>query len=146
MTFRNWKKSAGKNWRRNSLASNRKQGFTMANGGHIEVAQKMAAHSNAKTMGLYDWHNDDISVGGVERFDYLKGGDTLAEFLDDSPDRQQGAGGESARTCGRGPDRRGRCWTNLYQGNSGLLEGPVKQPLPTYQARQSRSDAPNFRP
>jgi hypothetical protein len=34
---------------------------------HIEVAQRMAGHSNAKTTGLYDRRNDDISVGEVER-------------------------------------------------------------------------------
>ena len=37
------------------------------NGGRIEVAQRMAGHSNAKTTGLYDRRNDDISVGEVER-------------------------------------------------------------------------------
>jgi hypothetical protein len=36
-------------------------------GGRIEVAQRMAGHSNAKTTGLYDRRNDDISVGEVER-------------------------------------------------------------------------------
>ena len=35
--------------------------------GRIEVAQKMAGHSNAKTTSLYDRRNDDISVGEVER-------------------------------------------------------------------------------
>ena len=35
----------------------------LTNGGRIEVAQRMAGHSNAKTTGLYD----DISVGEVER-------------------------------------------------------------------------------
>src|SRR5216683_5611132 len=39
----------------------------LTNGGHIEVAQRMAGHSNAKTTGLYDRRNDDISVGEVER-------------------------------------------------------------------------------
>jgi len=32
-----------------------------------EVAHRMAGHSNAKTSGLYDRRNDDISVGEVER-------------------------------------------------------------------------------
>jgi hypothetical protein len=36
------------------------------NGGRIEVAQRMARHSNAKTTGLYDRRNDDISMGEVE--------------------------------------------------------------------------------
>jgi integrase len=39
----------------------------LTNGGRIEVAQKMAGHSNAKTTGLYDRRNDDISAGEVER-------------------------------------------------------------------------------
>ena len=39
----------------------------LTNGGRIEVAQKMAGHSNAKTTGLYDRRNDDVSVGEVER-------------------------------------------------------------------------------
>ena len=39
----------------------------LTNGGRIEVAQRLAGHSNAKTTGLYDRRNDDISVGEVER-------------------------------------------------------------------------------
>ena len=39
----------------------------LTNGGRIEVAQRMAGHSNAKTTGLYDRRRDDISVGEVER-------------------------------------------------------------------------------
>ena len=39
----------------------------LTNGGRIAVAQRMAGHSNAKTTGLYDRRNDDISVGEVER-------------------------------------------------------------------------------
>ena len=39
----------------------------LTNGGRIEVAQRMAGHSNAKTAGLYDRRNDDVSVGEVER-------------------------------------------------------------------------------
>lgn len=39
----------------------------LTNGGRIKVAQKMAGHVNAKTMGLYDRRNDDIRVGEVER-------------------------------------------------------------------------------
>jgi len=34
--------------------------------GRIEVAQRVAGHSNAKTTGLYDRRNDDISVCEVE--------------------------------------------------------------------------------
>jgi hypothetical protein len=33
----------------------------------MEVAGRMAGHSNAKTTGLYDRRNDDISVGEFER-------------------------------------------------------------------------------
>ena len=39
----------------------------LTNGGRIEVAQQMAGHSNAKTTGLYDRRNTNISVGEVER-------------------------------------------------------------------------------
>jgi integrase/recombinase XerD len=39
----------------------------LTNGGRIEVAQRTAGHSNAKTTGLYDRRNDDISVGEVDR-------------------------------------------------------------------------------
>lgn len=39
----------------------------VTNGGKLEIAQKMAGHSNAKTTGLYDRRNDDISVSEVER-------------------------------------------------------------------------------
>jgi integrase/recombinase XerD len=39
----------------------------LTNGGRIEVAQRMAGHSNAKTTGIYNRRNDNISVGGVER-------------------------------------------------------------------------------
>jgi integrase len=39
----------------------------LTNGGRIEVAQRMAGHSNAKTTGLYDRRNDDIIVGEVEK-------------------------------------------------------------------------------
>jgi len=39
----------------------------LTNAGRIEVAQRMAGHSNAKTTGLYDRRNDDIGVGEVER-------------------------------------------------------------------------------
>jgi integrase/recombinase XerD len=39
----------------------------LKNGGRIEVAQRMANHSNAKTAGLYDRRNDDLSLDEVER-------------------------------------------------------------------------------
>jgi site-specific recombinase XerD len=39
----------------------------LTNGGRIEVAQRMAGHSNAKTTGLYDRRDDDISISEVER-------------------------------------------------------------------------------
>jgi hypothetical protein len=37
--------------------------FNFTNGGHIEVAQRMAGHSNVKT-GLCDRRNDGMGVGG----------------------------------------------------------------------------------
>ena len=39
----------------------------LTTGGKLEIAQRMAGHSNAKTTGLYDRRNDDISVSEVER-------------------------------------------------------------------------------
>ena len=39
----------------------------LKNGGRIEVAQRMAGHSNPRTTGLYDRRNDDISLDEVER-------------------------------------------------------------------------------
>jgi integrase/recombinase XerD len=39
----------------------------LTNGGKLEIAQRMAGHSNAKTTGLYGRRNDDISVSEVER-------------------------------------------------------------------------------
>jgi site-specific recombinase XerD len=39
----------------------------LTNGGKLEVAQRMAGHSNAKTTSLYDRRNDDISLSEVER-------------------------------------------------------------------------------
>jgi len=39
----------------------------LTNGGKLEIAQRMAGHSNAKTTGLYDRRNDQISVSEVER-------------------------------------------------------------------------------
>jgi integrase/recombinase XerD len=39
----------------------------LTKGGRIQVAQRMAGHSNAKTTGFYDRRNDDISMDEVER-------------------------------------------------------------------------------
>jgi integrase/recombinase XerD len=39
----------------------------LKNGGRIEVAQKMAGHSSARTTGLYDRRGDEISLDEVER-------------------------------------------------------------------------------
>jgi integrase len=54
---------------RDRLSHFRATGITdyLTNGGRIEVAQRMAGHSNAKTTGLYDRRDDDVSVGEVER-------------------------------------------------------------------------------
>jgi integrase len=39
----------------------------LTNGGRTELARRMAGYSNAKTTGLYDRRNDDVSVGEGER-------------------------------------------------------------------------------
>jgi site-specific recombinase XerD len=39
----------------------------LKNGGKLELAQQMAAHESARTTGLYDRRNDDISLDEVER-------------------------------------------------------------------------------
>ena len=39
----------------------------LQNGGKLEVAQQMANHESARTTGLYDRRNDDISLDEVER-------------------------------------------------------------------------------
>ena len=39
----------------------------LKNDGRIEIAQRMAGHSNAKTTGLFDRRDDDISIDDVER-------------------------------------------------------------------------------
>ena len=42
----------------------------LTNGGRIEVAQRMAVHSNAKTTDPYDRRNDDVSVGEVRELGF----------------------------------------------------------------------------
>jgi hypothetical protein len=51
----------------------RAKGITdyLKNGGRIGVAQRMAGHSNANTMGLYDGRNDDVNLDEVERIQIL---------------------------------------------------------------------------
>jgi integrase/recombinase XerD len=39
----------------------------LKNGGRLEIAQQMAAHESARTTGLYDRRNDDVSLDEVER-------------------------------------------------------------------------------
>ena len=39
----------------------------LRNGGKLEVAQQMAAHESARTTGLYDRRNDQVSLDEVER-------------------------------------------------------------------------------
>jgi len=39
----------------------------LTNGGKRKIAQRMAGHSNAKTTGLYDRRNDEISVSEIGR-------------------------------------------------------------------------------
>jgi integrase len=39
----------------------------LTNGGRVEVAQRMAGHSKAKTAGLYDRRDDGFTAGEAER-------------------------------------------------------------------------------
>lgn len=39
----------------------------LRNGGKLEVAQEMANHESARTTGLYDRRNDQVSLDEVER-------------------------------------------------------------------------------
>lgn len=39
----------------------------LKNDGRLEIAQRMAGHSNAKTTGLYDRRGDEISLDEVEK-------------------------------------------------------------------------------
>lgn len=39
----------------------------LKNGGRLEIAQQMAAHESARTTGLYDRRNDEVSLDEVER-------------------------------------------------------------------------------
>lgn len=39
----------------------------LRNGGQIEIAQRMAGHESARTTGLYDRRDDDVSLDEIER-------------------------------------------------------------------------------
>ncbi|MCC7064899.1 MAG: integrase, partial [Planctomycetes bacterium] len=39
----------------------------LRNGGKLEIAQAMANHESARTTGLYDRRNDQLSLDEVER-------------------------------------------------------------------------------
>jgi site-specific recombinase XerD len=39
----------------------------LRNGGKLEIAQQMAAHESARTTGLYDRRNDQVSLDEIER-------------------------------------------------------------------------------
>ncbi len=39
----------------------------LKNGGRLEIAQQMAAHESARTTGLYDRRNDELSLDEIER-------------------------------------------------------------------------------
>ena len=39
----------------------------LRNGGKLEIAQQMANHESARTTGLYDPRNDQVSLDKVER-------------------------------------------------------------------------------
>ncbi len=45
----------------------------LRNGGKLEVAQQMANHESARTTGLYDRRNDQVSIDEVERILILYG-------------------------------------------------------------------------
>lgn len=55
-----------------SCHSFRATGITtyLQNGGKLEVAQRMAGHTSARTTGLYDRRNDDVALDEVERILY----------------------------------------------------------------------------
>ena len=56
-------------WTRIGNHSFRATGITeyLRNGGKLEVAQQMAAHESARTTGLYDRRDDQVSLDEVER-------------------------------------------------------------------------------
>jgi hypothetical protein len=39
----------------------------LRNGGKLEIAQQTAAHESARTTGLYDRRDDEVSLDEVER-------------------------------------------------------------------------------
>ena len=39
----------------------------LKNGGELELAQRMANRESARTTGLYDRHNDQVSIDEIER-------------------------------------------------------------------------------
>lgn len=39
----------------------------LKNGGRLKIAQQMAAHESARTIGLYDRRSDEVSLDEVER-------------------------------------------------------------------------------
>ena len=43
----------------------------LRNGGKLEIAQQMAAHESARTTGLYDRRNDQVSLDEIERIDLI---------------------------------------------------------------------------
>ncbi len=55
-----------------SCHSFRATGITtyLQNGGKLEVAQQMAGHESACTIGLYDRRNDTVALDEVERVVY----------------------------------------------------------------------------
>jgi hypothetical protein len=62
--------SARAAWRAvNSLIRRRqkRRPLYLSNGGKLEVAQQMANHESARTTGLYDRQNDQVSLDEVER-------------------------------------------------------------------------------
>lgn len=60
--------------RRDRLPHLRATGITdiCATADASKVAQRMAAHTDARTTGLYDWRTDNVSLDEVERFGNFK--------------------------------------------------------------------------
>jgi integrase len=60
---------AGENRTRIGCHAFRATGITeyFRNGGKLEIAQQMVNHESARTTGLYDRRNDQVSLDEVER-------------------------------------------------------------------------------
>jgi len=61
----------GRHWLRTQIGNHtfRATGITeyLRNGSKLEIAQRMANHESARTTGLYDRRDDQVSLDEVER-------------------------------------------------------------------------------